>query len=239
MKYPIKILYIGNDIIELHWPEIIEEDLLVEMITLKNLILRKWHIIISSIYHSYQILSVRLKHVANSTVFIAWLEELMNEPLPELDLPQRWIWTIPVCYEQEIAPSINIYLEKKNMDAQTFIKQHCARQYLLYFYGFLPGFMYLGGLPKTLHIPRKDIPDRKINKGSVAIGGAQTGIYPIDSPGGWYVVGKMPIPIFGNGKLNLPFNPGDKIQFEAISSKEFTDIQGSTNYHWKKTIYHG
>lgn len=73
----------------------------------------------------------------------------------------------------------------------------------------------------------------------MAIGGAQTGIYPIDSPGGWYVVGKMPIPIFGNGKLNLPFNPGDKIQFEAISSKEFTDIQGSTNYHWKKPYIMG
>jgi inhibitor of KinA len=239
MKYPIKILYLGSDTIELHWPETIAEDLLMEMITIKNLIQKKWHIIISSIYHSYQILSIRIKHVVNSTVFMGWLEELIQGPLPKVELPQRWVWTVPICYEQEIVPSISKYLQKKDMDSKTLVAQHSSPQYLLYFYGFLPGFMYLGGLPKSLHIPRKDIPDRNIAKGSVAIGGEQTGIYPIDSPGGWYVVGKMPVPIFGNGKLNLPFNPGDKIQFEAISSKEFKEIKEASNYYWEKALYRG
>ena len=229
MKYPIKILHLGTDTIELHWPEIIAEDLLIEIITLKNRIQEKWHIIISSIYHSYQILSIRLKYIANSSAFNAWLKELIKGPLPKMDLPQRWVWTIPVCYDLEIVPSLSKYLEEKSMDVQTLIDRHTSHQYLLYFYGFLPGFMYLGGLPSILHIPRKSIPDKKIEKG----------IYPADSPGGWYIVGKMPVTIFDKGQLNLPFNPGDKIQFKAISPQEYFEIREESDYKWAKTLYRG
>ena len=127
MKYPIQIFSLGPKIIELHWPKIIAEDVLLEIIALKN-------------------------------------------------KPARWIWTVPVCYAPEIVSSQNQYLQEKNMDLETLIEYHISKSFLLYFYGFLPGFMYLGGLPETLHIPRKTIPDRKISKGSVAIGGSQTGI---------------------------------------------------------------
>ena len=99
--------------------------------------------------------------------------------------------------------------------------------------------MYLGGLPKPLHISRKEIPDQKINRGSVAIGGSQTGIYPIDSPGGWYVIGKTPVQIFEKGKLNLPFNPGDHIRFSAISAQDYSEILESGTHRWEKIPNHG
>jgi len=239
MKYQVQIFSQGPKIIELHWPEIIAEDILLEIITLKNIIENKWCLNISSIYHSYQILSIQLKEGAPTAAFIAWLQAVVQRPLPRRNLPQRWIWTIPVCYDPEVVPTQSKYLEEKKMDLETLVKYHTSQSFLLYFYGFLPGFMYLGGLPKQLHIARKKNPDRKIIQGSVAIGGSQTGIYPLDSPGGWYVVGKTPVAIFENGKINLPFNPGDKIQFAAISSQRYTEIQEGSIHDWEKKSYRG
>ena len=94
-------------------------------------------------------------------------------------------------------------------------------------YGFIPGFMYLGGLNKKLSISRKKIPDRKILKGSVAIGGGQTGVYPADSPGGWYVIGNTPINLFNLSNNSSPVNipVGDYVQFKSISSVEYHDIK--------------
>ncbi|WP_339925092.1 carboxyltransferase domain-containing protein [uncultured Cyclobacterium sp.] len=239
MKYPVKIFSQGPRIIELNWPEIISEDVLMEIIVLKNSIENQWHLNITSIYHSYQVLSIQLKEGAPTAEFIAWVKSEIQHPLESHQLPQRWVWTVPVCYDPEVAPSQSKYLEEKNMDLDTLVALHTSQSFLLYFYGFLPGFMYLGGLPEPLHIKRKKIPDRKISQGSVAIGGSQTGIYPVDSPGGWYVVGKTPVLIFENGKINLPFNPGDKIQFAAISQQRYMEIQEGSIHHWEKEPYFG
>ena len=92
--------------------------------------------------------------------------------------------------------------------------------------GFLPGFLYLGGLDRKLHIPRKANPDPKIDAGSVAIGGSQTGIYPYDSPGGWHVIGKTPINIFD--KTTPPFchiAPGDHVRFKSISLDAYRHVK--------------
>ena len=239
MKYPIQIFSLGPKIIELHWPKIIAEDVLLEIIALKNNIENKYSPIISSIYHSYQVLSIQLKEIEYASEVTTWLKELIIRPMSRENLPARWIWTVPVCYAPEIVSSQNQYLQEKDMDLETLIEYHTSKSFLLYFYGFLPGFMYLGGLPETLHIPRKTIPDRKISKGSVAIGGSQTGIYPVDSPGGWYVVGKTPVAIFENGQVKLPFNPGDKVQFASISPQRYTELQEGSVHNWEKTAYCG
>jgi inhibitor of KinA len=94
---------------------------------------------------------------------------------------------------------------------------HTSALYDVYFIGFLPGFLYLGGLDEKLHIPRKIIPDLKILSGSVAIGGAQTGIYPQESPGGWYVIGHTDFKVIDF--YSPPFcqvKPGDRVKFSAI-----------------------
>ena len=109
-------------------------------------------------------------------------------------------------------------------------------------YGFLPGFMYLGGLDKRLFISRKSTPGRRILKGSVAIGGAQTGIYPSDSPGGWYVIGKTPINLFNTSNFNQPVivPVANYIKFRSISFDEFILIENSiknSEFKIKKTKY--
>ena len=239
MKYPVNIFSLGTEIVEIHWPEIITEDILLEVIALKEIIESRWGGEIFRVFHTYQILSIQFKNPAKVGSFIASLNELINQPIQKENNNPKWTWTIPVCYDPMMVPSQSQYLQKKQMDVKTLVEYHTSISFLLYFYGFLPGFMYLGGLPKPLHISRKEIPDQKINRGSVAIGGSQTGIYPIDSPGGWYVIGKTPVQIFEKGKLNLPFNPGDHIRFSAISAQDYSEILESGTHRWEKIPNHG
>ena len=103
---------------------------------------------------------------------------------------------------------------------------HHSKPYTLHFYGFLPGFMYLGGLDERLFSPRKEKPERLIPAGTVAIGGQQTGIYPSDSPGGWHAIGKSPISLFDiRHDPPFPADIGDKIRFLPINKEEFYQIQ--------------
>ena len=103
---------------------------------------------------------------------------------------------------------------------------HSKAIYSVYLIGFLPGFMYLGGLDYTLHIPRKKEPRIRVPKGSVAIGGEQTGIYPQQSPGGWNILGNTPINLFDKSK-DIPCfaKPGDKVKFFQISEDEYKLIE--------------
>jgi len=92
--------------------------------------------------------------------------------------------------------------------------------------GFLPGFLYLGGLDPRLTCPRKEIPSTKVPAGSVGIGGNQTGVYPVSSPGGWHIIGRTPIKLFCP-QNNQPFiaSPLDKIRFVPISEREYYHLQ--------------
>ncbi len=154
------------------------------------------------------------------------LNKTYNESLKQ-NSEKKIIWEIPVCYEGDFAKDIKVYSEKVLLSREQVINLHSSNIYYLHMYGFIPGFMYLGGLNKKLSISRKKIPDRKILKGSVAIGGGQTGVYPADSPGGWYVIGNTPINLFNLNNNSSPVNipVGDYVQFKSISSVEYYDIK--------------
>jgi inhibitor of KinA len=98
------------------------------------------------------------------------------------------------------------------MEIDQLVRLHTSKTYRVYMIGFMPGFPYMGELPSLLEIPRKAEPTRMM-AGTVAIAGRQTGIYPFDSPGGWYGIGKTTIPLFKDGKAY--FEPGDEVQFIA------------------------
>lgn len=115
--------------------------------------------------------------------------------------------------------------EKKNLSKEDIINTHSNKDYTVYFIGFLPGFLYLGGLDKKLYFPRKSNPNLMVKKGSVGIGGYQTGVYPGDSPGGWNIIGSIPINFF-DPKMEKPCfaKPGDKIRFYPISLLDYDKI---------------
>ncbi|WP_203362123.1 5-oxoprolinase subunit PxpB [Bacillus sp. REN10] len=135
---------------------------------------------------------------------------------------------IPVLYGGESGPDLQEVAAFHQLDVEEVIRLHTEPEYIVYMIGFAPGFPYIGGLSKQLYTPRKEIPDLYIPAGSVAIGGQQTGVYPIQSPGGWHVIGRTPWDLF-NPRHQPPslLHAGDKIKFVAIDERQFNKERGN------------
>lgn len=139
---------------------------------------------------------------------------------------EKRIIEIPVCYGKEYGPDIENVAKHANMTQEEVINLHASKDYLIYMLGFLPGFSYLGGLDERLHTPRLANPRIKISAGSVGIGGSQTGIYPLDSPGGWQLIGLTPVKTYDpNREIPILFQAGDYIRFKPINEVEFERIK--------------
>ena len=133
--------------------------------------------------------------------------------------------TIPVCYDVEFGPDLPGVSQHAGLSADQVVRLHSSPTYLVYFLGFSPGFVYLGGLPEILHAPRLASPRPSIAGGSVGIAGSQTGIYPVDSPGGWKLIGRTPLRMF-DPEATPPtrLQPGDKMKFSPIDRATFDDM---------------
>ena len=133
---------------------------------------------------------------------------------------------IPVCYQGDYAPDLERLAEHCKLSPAEVIRQHTEKDYLVNMLGFLPGFLYLSGLSEQLHCPRKEVPSLKVVAGSVGIGGNQTGIYPVDSPGGWQIIGQTPVSIFSPA-ASEPFiaQALDKIRFVPIDIGKFEQMK--------------
>jgi inhibitor of KinA len=133
---------------------------------------------------------------------------------------------IPVCYDTEFALDIDDVARRANISASEIIRLHSSAEYRVACIGFVPGFPFLTGLPKELATPRRDVPRNEIPPGSVGIGGAQTGIYPLRSPGGWNLIGRTPLRLFDPEK-NPPalLHAGDRVRFRAITREEFEALK--------------
>jgi len=129
---------------------------------------------------------------------------------------------IPACYDPEFALDIARVAERAQISTSEVVDLHTAAEYRVSCIGFTPGFPFLSGMPKKLATPRRETPRKEIPAGSVGIGGAQTGIYPISSPGGWNLIGRTPLKLFDPTK-NSPalLQAGDRVRFRAITREEF------------------
>lgn len=144
----------------------------------------------------------------------------------EVDLSVRKIVPIPVCYGGEYGPDLATVAAQANMTEQEVIDLHSNHDYLIDMLGFLPGFAYLGGLDDRLHTPRLNIPRTRIEPGSVGIGGAQTGIYPLASPGGWQIIGRTPLkPYDPDRKDPILYAAGEYLRFVPIEPDEYAAIE--------------
>jgi inhibitor of KinA len=155
------------------------------------------------------------------------IKELLKELLQE-DLTgyvyQASLIEIPVCYHQSLAPDLNYIASYTGINSQDVIAKHTQPEYLVHMLGFLPGFLYLGGLVPELCCPRKQVPQLRIAPGSVGIGGDQTGIYPVASPCGWHIIGQTPLNLFAVGtEKTFMAAPLDKIKFVEISLAQFNE----------------
>lgn len=129
---------------------------------------------------------------------------------------------IPVCYGPEFAPDLPFVASATRMSEDAVIRTHSAGEYIVYFLGFAPGFAYLGGLAPELHVQRHASPRTNVPAGSVGLAGAQTGVYPFDSPGGWQIIGRTPLRMFNAESSWLSrLMPGDVVRFQSISKAEY------------------
>lgn len=150
------------------------------------------------------------------------------------------IFHIPVCYSQEFAPDIEEVAKHANISVDEVIEFHSSPDYLIDMLGFLPGFAYLGGLDKRLFTPRLKIPRTSIPAGSVGIGGSQTGLYPLSSPGGWRLIGRTPIkPYDPSRETPVLYEAGDYLHFDPISPEKYQAIEAKVeagSYEFKIDI---
>lgn len=226
MDYKITYKPFGKQAVLIEWNSIINEEILKDILRFKEKITSIKKGIFTDLIVGYNSLTIKYKE--EFIDFYIEVEELKSvyKTYGITIKEENFIWVIPVCYDVQFGIDLEEISKKSNLSIEEIIKLHSEVLYTIFFIGFLPGFLYLGGLDSNLFFDRKSNPRLKVIKGSVAIGGKQTGIYPSESAGGWNIIGKTPIPFFDIKNENPCFaKSGDKIKFKPISLAEFYQIE--------------
>ena len=180
--------------------------------------------LINNISPGYCSILIRLQDNVSMNQSISLIRKIFNNDTQINISPSRTV-NIPVCYDGEFSPDMKRVMEHTGYSRDEIIDRHVSGSYLVYFIGFTPGFPYMGGMDTSLETPRQKTPRTIVPAGSVAIGGKQTGIYPIESPGGWNIIGKTYLPLFHWNDINSnPIKMGYRIQSHGISKKKFDNM---------------
>lgn len=225
-NYTLSYVPYGPRALLINWPAAISSEILYDIIALNSLLTHEAILERVVAYHSLTLIFHQPQE--NFDFWINYVDEQYQQAHQTPRISQT-THKIPVCYDPELGPDLVAICADKNISINELIEQHSAPEYLVYFIGFQPGFVYMGGLNPILHTPRKSSPSQFVAKGSVAIGGAQTGIYPADAPGGWHVIGRTYHNLFD--PLESPackIKSGDLIKFIPISKAEFEHKQSLT-----------
>lgn len=221
--FSISIRPFGVHAILVEWPNQVDEAILndilkfINYLELKCLDRKKWEIVPA--YNSVTL--ILRKEPIDFDRLIQRLKK-WYVACDDGKTKQKYLWRLPVCYDLDFGIDLEEVSKALSFDIPTLIKKHTENVYTVYGIGFLPGFMYLGGLPKALEISRRAAPRLKVQKGSVGLAGKQTGIYPQESPGGWNIIGNCSVPMFNSKDENPCFiSVGDKVQFYAIERAEY------------------
>jgi inhibitor of KinA len=156
-----------------------------------------------------------------------WLEQQIRGAVAKTtktkaDSISSSIVEVPVCYDPEFGFDLNEVAHRAGLTPSDVVDLHSSAEYRVHCIGFTGAFPFLGGLPAKLATPRRETPRKEIPAGSVGIGGKQTGIYPIKSPGGWNIIGRTPLRLFDPSKNPpTPLRAGDRVRFRSITREEF------------------
>lgn len=207
------------------WPSVIDENILEDILIFKNKLINSSIKSIIQINNAYNSILVIYKLTIDKINDEILMLKNLYAARVSVNKSVSKLWKIPVCYNEEFGLDLKELSVVNKLPIPEIIKIHSNTTYTVFFIGFLPGFLYLGGLDKRIHFPRKISPRQHVPKGAVAIGGQQTGVYPDSSPGGWNIIGSSPLEFFNSSKKMPCFaKAGDKIQFVTVSEDEYHQI---------------
>ena len=224
MKFQLTYKLFGWSAILVEWPANISQEIIQDIISFERQV-KEIESILDTII-AYNSLLIRYQNpIVDKELTISQLKNKYTASSYVIKQDQ-FLWEIPVCYDASFGIDLEEIANKKKCSVTDIIRLHTETDYIVYFIGFQPGFLYLGGLHQNLHIPRKSNPRVRVDKGSVGIGGAQTGVYPQNSSGGWNIIGKSPLNFFNMKATNPCFaKSGDRIQFVAVDIHTFYQIE--------------
>lgn len=174
---------------------------------------------------AYRSLSLRYDPLLTSLERLSLALEELEGHLREVEIPPPRVVEIPVLYGGEQGPDLVVVAAHSGLAPEEVVAIHTGTDYPIYMIGFTPGFCYLGGLDTRIATPRRETPRTLLPGGSVGIAETQTGIYPVDSPGGWQIIGRTPLRLFAPERENpFLYEAGDRIRFVPIAESEFDRI---------------
>lgn len=157
-------------------------------------------------------------------ITLSALKERLNKLHTTIDrseIPKPRTLEIPVVYGGECGPDLNWVAEYHKLSPEEVVRFHTGTTYQVYMIGFTPGFAYMGQLPEAIATPRRETPRTAVPRGSVGIAQSQTGVYPVESPGGWQIIGRTPLRLFDPEKWPpTPLEMGDLVKFLSIKEEE-------------------
>ncbi len=177
---------------------------------------------VQTVVPAYCTLSVVYDPLATSPSDLQHRLHSLEAELAHVQIPEPRTIELPVCYGGAFGPDIEFVARHNQLSVEAVVQRHCAVTYHIYAVGFAPGFCYLGGLDERLRTPRLETPRTFVPAGSVGIAEKQTGVYPLDSPGGWQLIGRTPMNLFAPHR-SKPFlyQAGDRIRFTPISQEVY------------------
>lgn len=138
-------------------------------------------------------------------------------------------WRLPVCFDDEYAPDLAALASVKGLTREAVVTLMCEATFQVYMIGFMPGFPYMGGLPKVLEVPRLASPRKAVPARSLAVAGAMCAVYPWQSPGGWHLLGRTPLPMFSAADSQSPslLASGDRVRWQAVDKPRYLGLEAA------------
>lgn len=205
----------GSNALLLEWDQVISEEVSQDIFVFYKSLLEEKIAGIIDIVPAYASLTIFFNpNYIKSDKLIRQIEKI---ELISPDHIKPAMWNIPVKYNDDTDEDMLSLMYHTNLSRAEIVQLHSHPMYKVCFIGFLPGFLYLSGMDPSLCMPRKKVPALRVPKGSVAIGGCQTGIYPAHSPGGWHIIGSTDFELIQFDKAPYTtLQPGDKVKFQSI-----------------------
>ena len=221
-----KVISAGENSILIYFGKEIDSGLPAKIKKISEVLKKKFPNFVIETIPSYTTLHITYNLVFHKKKYNKLLEEVKKIPENKTPIKSRLI-NIPVYYGFEVGLDLETVLKEKKITLDDFIKIHSSKEYLVYAIGFSPCFAFLGKIDKKIQKPRLKTPRVEISAGSVGIAEKQTAVYPVNSSGGWNIVGKTFLDMSLKNPLNISkFNIGDRVKFNPIDKKTFIQNGG-------------